>query len=345
MRLCGALALVLVASLVLAFEVMRRPRHRAPARAMAEIAEPAPPQVRAPRPSLPAYRPPPARIALPPPPPAKIAGHVRLPDDVDEDIEVVARPNGAEQWETTGAAHENAFRIEGLLAGRRYDIEFRGSDVRTLRLTGVVAPADDLDVTLEPRAVLHVAVGFPRGERCPIDSVAVREHGAGDTGEQGLLIGNSPDCRFDIDAPAHAGLATIVAEGGGLVLEATVNVPAHGDPEPICLNPPCRENPLEGQAHLRVMLNGVPSSSSIEADIIPVSDADTSYACASSLFTCDIEALPIGQTFAVTASGRDCRGGPVTVTIVEGENDVRIPCVRAQPTDEPTGEPADDADT
>ena len=146
-----------------------------------------------------------------------------------------------------------------------------------------------------------------------------------------VLDPNNDECRFEIEAPSRVGQATVVAEGGGLVLEAAVTIPEHGDPEPLCLNPPCRANPLEGQAQLRVILDGVDSHSPINATIVPVGDANTRYGCGSSLFTCDIEALPAGETFSVTASGRDCRGGPVTVTIAEGDNDVSIPCVRAQP--------------
>ena len=130
-----------------------------------------------------------------------------------------------------------------------------------------------------------------------------------------------------LEAPARPGQAILVAEGGGLVMEATVTIPKHGDPEPICLNAPCRADPLEGQTRLRVILDGVDSNSPIHATVEPVGDANTRYGCGSSLFTCDIEALPAGQTFSVTASGRYCRGGPVTVTIAEGENDVSIPCV------------------
>jgi hypothetical protein len=216
-----------------------------------------------------------------------------------------------------------------------------------LKLIGVVAPAVDLDVALEPPAIIHVAVGFPRGGRCPIDIIrARRREGDAEDQEGGLVFQpNNDECRFEIEAPAGAGQATVVAEGGGLVLEAAVTIPEHGNPKPICLNPPCRANPLEGRAQLRVTLDGVDSSSPITATIVTVGNTDTHYGCGSSLFTCDVEGMPVGQTFSVTAWGRDCRGGPVTVTIAEGDNDVSIPCVHAPPPDEPAAGPFDDVDS
>jgi hypothetical protein len=232
------------------------------------------------------------------------------------------------------------------LTGRRYDVEFSGADVRTLKLIGVVAPAEDLDVVLEPLAVIHVTVGFPRGERCPIETVLVRSHEDGDAPEENFVVEiHNPDCRFELDGPAHAGRATIVASGGGLVLEAAVTIPEHGDPDPICLNPPCRANPLDGQAQLRVTLLGADARSPISATILPVGDANSRYGCGSSIFTCSIESLPAGQTFSVTAFGRGCRGGPVTATVVEGDNDVAIPCIRDPPSTETSSVPDGDVDT
>jgi hypothetical protein len=345
MRLCAALALVLVGLVVLTVKAASRPRHRAPTTPADDVAEPLAPPAR-PVPARPVFRVPRRAPAPVPqaPPPAAIGGHVHL--RVGEGlVYVIVRPSDGDDAAVFGFASEEVFRIEGLLTGRRYDVEFSGSHVRTLKLIGVVAPAVDLDVALEPPAVIHVAVGFPRGGRCPIDTVrTLKREGRAEKQEEETVVldPNNDECRFEIEAPSRVGQATVVAEGGGLVLEASVTIPEHGDPEPLCLNPPCRADPLEGQAQLRVILAGVDSHSPINATIVPVGDANTRYGCGSSLFTCEIEALPAGQTFTVTASGRDCRGGPVTVTIAEGDNDVSIPCVRAQPPSEPAAGPLDD---
>ena len=354
MRLCAALSVVLVASLVLAFEVMRRPRHHAPLSTnLSEDAEvpraPFRPTLRAPsRSPRPApSRPPPGapvRSFSPPAPEhersATIAGRLRVPDDAGP-IHVVVTPSDGTDAAATGFAGEDAFRIQRLVSGRPYNVQLSGSGVRTVRLIGVVAPAIDLDVTLEARLVIHVAVGFPRGERCPIEALAVRTNRDGADPEV-TEAGDRPDCRFELTGPNEAGPVTVEAGGRGEVYIASVDIPAHGDPEPVCLNPPCRANPLEGQAQLRVVLDGVDARSRISAHIVPVDDANRLYSCASSHFTCSIETLSAGLTYAITVSGRDCHGGPVTVTMTEGANQVSVPCRPGPPAIETASDSNDD---
>jgi hypothetical protein len=142
-------------------------------------------------------------------------------------------------------------------------------------------------------------------------------------------VPDRPDCRFEFRAPVSSGHITIAVEEDIAHLEADVVIPEHGDPEPICLNPPCRANPLEGRANLHVILGGAGAGSPIDATVIPVGDDTARYGCVSTIETCYIEALPPGQAFSVTASGRDCSGGPVTATLVEGDNLVSVPCIRA----------------
>lgn len=351
MRLCAALSVVLVASLVLAFEVMRRPKHHAPQTIMSEGVEAprsAPPRApfRSPptRPRQPAREP--VRGFSPPAPEpertATIAGRLRVVDGGRIYVVVTASDNP--EAAAMGFAGEDAFSVQGLMPGRRYDIQFSSDRIRTLRLTGIEAPATDLDITLEARAVIHVAVGFPRGETCPIETLTIhRRHNGADDPED-VDVADRSDCRFQLHGPEGAGPVTIEAAGSGERFTATVDVPAHGDPEPICLNPPCRANPLEGQAQLRVVLDGVDARSSIHATIVAIGDKSTAYGCVSSRFTCSIAALPAGLTYTLTASGRDCHGGPVTVTTIEGENQVSVPCRRDPPEIEAASDSNDDND-
>jgi hypothetical protein len=174
--------------------------------------------------------------------------------------------------------------------------------------------------------VVTVAIGFPRGQICPVNRIVAR---VDDTDQWIDLASYRADCRFEFRAPISSGHITVAAEVDGAHLKAGVLIPEHGDPEPICLNPPCRADPLEGRANLHVILGGAGAGSPIDATVMPVGDATTRYGCVSTIETCYIEALPPGQTFSVTASGRDCRGGPVTATVVEGDNVVSVPCIRA----------------
>jgi hypothetical protein len=326
MRLCAALAVVLVALLVVTFKVVRRhPHHVAPVEAAVVEVAPAPAPVPRPAPRAVVQRPPP-RMPAAPAPPAKIAGRLRPPDDVHpENIEVVAWPSGDHRRGEKGTADADGFRIEGLVTGQRYDVEFRGDEVRTLKLIGIVAPAEDLDVGLEERATIHIAVGYPRGAGCPIDSVFAHVGGGEDGEGVGVLTFNS-DCRFELDAPVSAGPVTIVAEGDSVRFETTLLVPDHGDPEPICLNPPCRADPADGLARLRFILDGAAPDWGIVADARPtIPGAGTRYGCRSSIPTCEIEGVLPGD-LSITVAGPGCGAEAMTISVVAGDNDISVPC-------------------
>ena len=211
-------------------------------------------------------------------PAASIVGQLHVPGN--REVAVVARPMGSERPDKDGDALQSSFEIGGLIPGRRYDVEFTGSEIRALKLVGVTAPTETLNVTLEPRAVVHVAVGFPVGDSCPIDSVKVSA-GSEEIEQERGLIAKVLDCRFELPAPVDAGPIMVVAEGKGWLLQANVTIPEHGDPEPVCLNPPCRANPLEGTARLRLTLEGADADAAITAKVKPVDDEDGSlHICA-----------------------------------------------------------------
>jgi hypothetical protein len=50
---------------------------------------------------------------------------------------------------------------------------------------------------------------------------------------------NRRHCYFELTPPEGASDLTVIAEGPGFYLEESVSIPAQGDPDPICLNPPC----------------------------------------------------------------------------------------------------------
>jgi len=249
----------------------------------------------------------------------------------DDDAAVEARPAGGREETGVATLEDGVFRIGGLIPGRRYDLRFHGDAVRTLSLTGVEAPADRVDVALEPRANIRGAIGFPAGTRCPIDSVSLQipgrpVHKDDDDDDDGTSAEVERDCAFSLSVPDQAAVVTVVATGSGWHLEAPVVIPPHGDPEPICLNPPCRSDPAAPLARLRVTLDNVARGSSINATIN--STDESSHVCYSSGGSCDFDELTPGETVSVTASGDDCHGDAATITLVAGDNYLRIPCRR-----------------
>jgi len=70
-------------------------------------------------------------------------------------------------------------------------------------------------------------------------------------------------------------------------------------------------------------------NSALSAMVVPVNDTDgSSHFCNSASARCDIEGLRAGETFTISPSPNNCRADPLTVTVVAGDNHVRIPCQR-----------------
>ena len=268
---------------------------------------------------------------------AAIRGNVRLPagglgasPSAPDGFEVSATIAGGEGDSGVASIEEGTFAVKGLLPGRRYDLHFQGPSVRTLTMSGVTAPIDGLFVELQRRATISGAIGFERGARCPISDVTLLIDGKeSDDDDAWANVGR--DCTFTLTVPDQAAVVTVAATGKGWFLEQQVAIPAQGDPGPICLNPPCRSNSEEDFGRLRLTLDGAPKGSYIDATLHPTgknSDSGTFHSCFGPDGACAIAGLFAGDTFAITASGDDCRGDPVPITIVAGDNHVRIPCHR-----------------
>ena len=186
---------------------------------------------------------------------AAIRGHVRGPEGVAISVRVsLAGRNDAQQTVDT---EDGDFSVEDLIPGRRYDLTFAGDDLRTTSLRSVTAPAERIAAVIDALPILRGAVGFPSGERCPIERVVLREPGAPPANDEDQDEGSIDDaCRFQLSVPDGSSQMVVVATGAGEYLEELVPIPPLGDPAPICLNPPCRANPLDGLARVRFSLDG-----------------------------------------------------------------------------------------
>jgi hypothetical protein len=263
-------------------------------------------------------------VTIPLGPSASIGGRLRAPGHAA--VEILLHPTDSDGPKPASRAfpHEGKFLVDGLMPGRRYDAEFSGDDVRTLKLTGVQAPLETMDVVLEPRAVIRLAFGFRPGGRCPIDMITL--HKNGDT--EMAYSPSDEQCHFELTAPLDEGIVPISATGDGWLLRTEVAIPAHGAPAPICLNPPCRAaEPIAPRGRARVAFDGAPDQGSMGAKLVPVdAPGDARLGCGSSGNGCSVDGLSPGKTYLVTASGPRCRDGSVKWTIVAGDNDIRIPC-------------------
>ena len=174
---------------------------------------------------------------------------------------------------------DGGFSVGGLIPGHRYTLTFQGPGVRKLIVAGVTAPAHGLDVELQARAEISGAIGFARGTPCPIADVELQIDGktVHDENDDEVSAEVGEDCSFSLAVPDQATAVTVVATGDGWHLEEHVAVPPRGDPAPICLNPPCRSDPMEGLARLRIALEGADTDTQMSAVVEPVSDADPEH--------------------------------------------------------------------
>ena len=224
-----------------------------------------------------------------------------------------------------GEVSDHGFEVTGLLPGRRYDLEIRSSRARTVKLREVTAPARHLDIELVPLPVLRGAFGFPRGGECPIDTVRVTLSEASDENES-EDIGH--DCRFEITLPvseASVQTATVAATGPGWHVEQTITIPARGDPEPLCLNPPCRANPLDGAARMLVTMEGrddrfmTVHATTVDGPLVDTTCTDGA---------CVLEPLRPNRTYQVTVSAEGCQEDERDVAVTPGDNTLRFTCRR-----------------
>jgi hypothetical protein len=182
---------------------------------------------------------------------ASISGHVRGPDGVA--VKVRLSLAGRDSSEQTVDSEDGDFAFEGLVPGRSYDLSFRGDDLRTTTLRSVTAPAEGVAAEIDALPILRGAIGFPRGEHCPIDRVALRALDAptatatDDATNDADSYDSNVDsaCQFQLPVPDGASQMLLVATGSGWNLEEPVSVPPLGDPDPVCLNPPCPAISLE----------------------------------------------------------------------------------------------------
>jgi|HubBroStandDraft_5_1064220.scaffolds.fasta_scaffold24967_2 hypothetical protein len=179
-------------------------------------------------------------IDIPLGPAARIAGTARAPADAE--IMVKATPAGGTRVVLSQPVEGGAFTLRGLIPGRRYDLTFFGDAIRSATLRSIAAPTDTLEVALTGLPIVRGAIGFLDGA-CPVDAVSL--HGSGISEDDAPSAEVDGACRFELTAPEGASEPTVVATGPGWRLEDSVSLPPQGDPEPICLNPPCRSDQLE----------------------------------------------------------------------------------------------------
>ena len=195
-----------------------------------------------------------------------------------------------------------------------YDLEVVGPDVPAVRLTGVQAPADGLELRLERIAVLSGAIGMPPGEPCGIHDVTLLRGGE-------VLDVSAPvdaRCRFEADG-VPAGEVLVRATGPGWLVEGTAFVPSQGEPAFLCLNPPCSDIPV---ARLEIALDQ--SAGSSKAVVIEL-ERDH-HICRPLAGRCELDDLTAGQRPRISLVDPDCPAGDPLPALLPGLNRATVSC-------------------
>ena len=286
-------------------------------------------------------------------PAVTVTGQIRgaVPDDVSSMVLYALRPGTTfvqGRGAMDGDGDGNSFTFSGLRDGHSYDLVFSGEGIRTTTIRGVSAPLEGLQVTLARLPVLRGAVGFARGTLCPLTRVRVAvtapddrpdrarprlendddDGGDGDgDGDGNASADLEGDCRFELTLPADQPEVTVIATGPGWDVEERIAVPPEGDPPPICLNPPCRTDPLEGLANLMVRVEAPVNAAPNQTMTATVGE----QGCGSSEGSCRVTGLPVGEPIEVAARGQGCIPEARTLTLGAGENAASFSCRTAAP--------------
>jgi hypothetical protein len=121
----------------------------------------------------------------------------------------------------------------------------------------------------------------------------------------------------------------IIAIGQGWYLEEPVDIPASGDPRPVCLNPPCA-NPTEVAADVVVEISGL--GDEVEGVLVCLTpaagDPNDNTCLADQRGHYVFPRLRIGTTLIVRAEGGPCVPDQRTITVRRGDNLVELACHR-----------------
>jgi hypothetical protein len=229
------------------------------------------------------------------------------------ELEVLAYVAGTRSVDTRdGVAPDGSFEL--AVGPGVYDLELVGPDIPAVRLTGVQAPADGLELRLERIAVLSGAIGMPPGESCGIQDVTLLRGG------EELDISASVDahCRFQADG-VPAGEVLVRATGPGWLVEGTAFVPTQGKPAFLCLNPPCSDIPV---ARLEIAVD-----QSVGGDTAVVIEFDRGqYVCKPLAGRCQLDDLTVGQRPRIWLGDRDCPAGAPLPALLPGLNRATVSC-------------------
>ena len=252
-------------------------------------------------------------------PGATISGVIRHPAGREDTMEILVERAGTSL--EVGKEHESGdgrFEVGALVPGVLYDVTVSGERLHKL-IRAVTAPAT-LEVVLPEPVTVRGAIGFAAGTKCPFRRISL----ASKNGDEHTDVDRNCHFRFENVDPDQEVL--LKASGAGWHLEEHLSLPARGEPEPACLNPPCRELPPEEPSVLEVVLTGAPSNAHLT--VSAAQDESVGMGCSSSGPDCRLKGLDPGLPAQLTVSAPGCVTVEQQLIPGPGLKTITIPCRR-----------------
>jgi hypothetical protein len=252
-------------------------------------------------------------------PASSLAGRVLFDGDPRDDLEIRAFIAGTRSVDAREAvSSDGSFQLH--VGPGVYDLEVTGHGISSVRLTGVQAPAEGLQLRLQRTATLKGAIGMPPGELCAISDVTVMR------GEEELDVGMEIDARCQFEAEGvPAGELLVRASGPGWLVEGRVVVPEQGEPPFLCLNPPCGGIPV---ARLEITVDASADFADEDRDILVDRGGGRTSRCQPVAGRCEIDGLAVGDQPTVYVTGVDCPPGDPLPALKPGLNRTTVICRR-----------------
>jgi hypothetical protein len=219
----------------------------------------------------------------------------------------------------TTSYDDGGLLAKGLVSGAVYDVTVSDEGRETV-IRGVTAPST-VHAALPQRVTLRGAIGFAAATKCPFQTISL----VPDDDEETRDVRVDTNCRFAVDELDPGTNVHLRASGQGWHLDEYVPLPATGEPELACLNPPCRDLPPVIPAELEVILTGAPARTGISAR---VESRDHASGCEGSDERCEMPELAPDSRGVLTVRSKHCSEVTQPLSLSSGHNTVTVACQR-----------------
>lgn len=167
---------------------------------------------------------------------AKVSGILVDGLSWEDFLELTVSDESDERQQVT-LSEDRSFEATGLIPGVEYQVSLPGYTIVEPQDGWVKAPARDVRLHFRPGPVLLGVMGLHSAMSCPLEIGRVYEKDEKDEPTTEFEFDSA--CAFKVRGLQAGTQGRLVVSGGGWHFDVPFVIPPTGDPDPICLNPPC----------------------------------------------------------------------------------------------------------